>query len=363
MSKNVIAALIACGAGLAVGLNGCGGMEPGKTSGTTLSGRVSPTGASALVVTDSSNPARQATAPVAADGSYSVSIAGLNAPYVLEADGLAAMSQGAGTVNVNTLTTAVTAATRERGGSVDGYKTMLRQLKTILAPLFACYAERDDDDGDDAGEVDFRALLHDVGFSLSKGVLTITNKATGQIIFQAPLTNLDSGLPLKNLPDRCSATPSPSPSPSPSPTPRPTPTPTAPPTPTPTPRPTPTPTPPPTPTPTPRPTPTPTPSPTPTPTPRPTPPPPTPTPTPRPTPTPTPPPPSCTTCHGIPPNVGQHFFHVNSRGIGCGTCHVGYTSTSANAATHQNGVVNVGGSVTSWNGTTCTSTCHGSRTW
>jgi predicted CxxxxCH...CXXCH cytochrome family protein len=58
----------------------------------------------------------------------------------------------------------------------------------------------------------------------------------------------------------------------------------------------------------------------------------------------------CTACHGSPPQtgftangvVGWHAFHVTGRGLDCGKCHMGYVkNTSANAALHVNGVVDV----------------------
>ena len=70
----------------------------------------------------------------------------------------------------------------------------------------------------------------------------------------------------------------------------------------------------------------------------------------------------CGTCHAIPPATGQHSFHI-SAGYTCLTCHgTGYSSTTVNAATHNNGVVNVVTSI-NWNGISCAPACHGSRTW
>jgi hypothetical protein len=79
--------------------------------------------------------------------------------------------------------------------------------------------------------------------------------------------------------------------------------------------------------------------------------------------TPPPPPPqSCTTCHGTPPSSGRHSRHAFTS---CGTCHSGYTATTANAATHMNGVRDVNTAQAGWNPTTrtCATSCHGSRTW
>jgi predicted CxxxxCH...CXXCH cytochrome family protein len=45
---------------------------------------------------------------------------------------------------------------------------------------------------------------------------------------------------------------------------------------------------------------------------------------------------ACGTCHGLPPTANGH-----TTSTACGTCHTGYTSSSVNAATHLNGVVDV----------------------
>jgi hypothetical protein len=78
-----------------------------------------------------------------------------------------------------------------------------------------------------------------------------------------------------------------------------------------------------------------------------------------------PPTPVCGSCHTIPPSTGQHSFHVSSVGLTCGTCHgTGYSSTTVNAATHNNGVKDVVSSL-NFNVTarTCSPGCHGSRSW
>lgn len=74
------------------------------------------------------------------------------------------------------------------------------------------------------------------------------------------------------------------------------------------------------------------------------------------------PPASCTTCHGTPPSTGQHSFHDFTS---CATCHgTGYSPTTANPATHMNGVKDVGSS-SGWNAATrsCSNSCHGTRSW
>jgi len=83
--------------------------------------------------------------------------------------------------------------------------------------------------------------------------------------------------------------------------------------------------------------------------------------------TPTPvPAPVCGSCHAIPPSSGHHSTH-KSAGVACGTCHgTGYSSTSFNVATHNNGVINIAsGTTPGWNATTrsCSNSCHGSKSW
>jgi uncharacterized protein (TIGR03382 family) len=79
-----------------------------------------------------------------------------------------------------------------------------------------------------------------------------------------------------------------------------------------------------------------------------------------------PPPPtqSCGTCHAIPPATGRHSYH-RSEGVGCGRCHgTGYSATTVNSATHNNGTVNVAASA-GWNSTSrsCSNSCHGTESW
>jgi predicted CxxxxCH...CXXCH cytochrome family protein len=68
---------------------------------------------------------------------------------------------------------------------------------------------------------------------------------------------------------------------------------------------------------------------------------------------------ACGSCHAIPPSTGQHGRHV-SRGYSCGTCHAGFTKTTAGAS-HLNGKVDV--TAPGWNGTSCANSCHGTERW
>jgi hypothetical protein len=74
-----------------------------------------------------------------------------------------------------------------------------------------------------------------------------------------------------------------------------------------------------------------------------------------------PPPAACGTCHSIPPATGRHAFHTSF--LSCASCHgTGYSPTTVNAATHQNGTVNLAASA-GYSGGSCANSCHGSRSW
>jgi mono/diheme cytochrome c family protein len=71
---------------------------------------------------------------------------------------------------------------------------------------------------------------------------------------------------------------------------------------------------------------------------------------------------ACGSCHAIPPASGRHGKHSK---LSCSSCHgVGYSSTSVNAATHNNGIVNLIGTI-GWSSSsqTCSNSCHGKKSW
>jgi mono/diheme cytochrome c family protein len=72
--------------------------------------------------------------------------------------------------------------------------------------------------------------------------------------------------------------------------------------------------------------------------------------------------PACGSCHAIPPSSGHHSTH---RSRSCATCHgTGYSTTTVNAATHNNGVKNIVSTI-GWNATnrSCSNSCHGTHSW
>jgi hypothetical protein len=73
---------------------------------------------------------------------------------------------------------------------------------------------------------------------------------------------------------------------------------------------------------------------------------------------------TCGSCHAMPPATGKHSIH-NSQNIDCATCHgSGYSTTTVNATTHNNGTKNVASAI-GWNATnrTCANSCHENRSW
>jgi predicted CxxxxCH...CXXCH cytochrome family protein len=72
---------------------------------------------------------------------------------------------------------------------------------------------------------------------------------------------------------------------------------------------------------------------------------------------------SCTPCHTVSLSslTGRHSRHSR---YSCSDCHPGYSSSAVNKTLHVNGVKNVSGSrISSWNGSSCSTSCHGSRSW
>jgi predicted CxxxxCH...CXXCH cytochrome family protein len=74
---------------------------------------------------------------------------------------------------------------------------------------------------------------------------------------------------------------------------------------------------------------------------------------------------ACNACHGNPPSTGQQTVS-DHRQAGCGACHPGYGATTANLATHVDGLKEVGNKLTAYTASTrtCTNSCHGNKgTW
>jgi hypothetical protein len=84
----------------------------------------------------------------------------------------------------------------EMEGAVSKLTAYLGQLRQVsqLQPLFDYFkVAKPVEIGDDGQSAGLVSLLKAVRFSVSDGTLTITNAATGNVIFSAPVSNLTSG--------------------------------------------------------------------------------------------------------------------------------------------------------------------------
>jgi hypothetical protein len=181
------------------------------------------TATSTVSVMDSSTPAQEKTAAIDSKGDFTVDASGLTPPFILKAEGtdqagngqtLYSVSKNGGRANINPLSdTAVAASADDAGQSAasimrsgdderrrttDNFETVIRRLRTVLAPLFALYqvsgnAVSDDDDDDDNDNSGLRAMFRDVRFVVSDRRVTVTNRLTGGVIYSGRLSDLSSG--------------------------------------------------------------------------------------------------------------------------------------------------------------------------
>ena len=223
-------------------MSGCGSSDSPKVYSTTDASQSTVYGVASLATTtvgsvsvkDSSATPQEKTVAISSNGSYTADVSGLTAPFVLKASGtdeaganivLYSISTNGGRANINQVSdTAVAAAADDQNAdqtnlyaryshyehhrTSDKFEEVISRLRTVLAPLFALYQVSGnpvtDDEGDDNehSSSGLRALLRDVSFKVSHGTVTVTNKATGGIIFSGPLKDLASGTFYpENMPD------------------------------------------------------------------------------------------------------------------------------------------------------------------
>jgi fibronectin type 3 domain-containing protein len=204
-----------CLTAAALTLSGCGG-SPGVSSqvvsgvasvGATLAGQVE--------VKDGSGAAVK-TAVIGSDGSYSVDVTGLRAPFILQAKGSAngvsyklnSYAAGTGTANINPLSHVIVAsaageddpyekpdaATLSRIGNELPQATQVLLAK--LQPLLKKYDAESSDPVRGHYEPNHRGLdgmLDNVKITLENGIVTITNTKTGAVIFTGSIADLKDG--------------------------------------------------------------------------------------------------------------------------------------------------------------------------
>jgi mono/diheme cytochrome c family protein len=168
-----------------------------------------------VTVVDASKVPVRAVAATGADGAFKVDTAGMTPPYLLKVEGtgpsgplrLFSATADGRAADVNPITSAAfsgAAGSSDEGDDDDEFERrdgdghhgtatkavrLLGQLRTALAPLLERYGITDP--GADRAAV--RLLLEDVKFEVRHGVLTVTNRATGAVIFTGPLDDLASG--------------------------------------------------------------------------------------------------------------------------------------------------------------------------
>ena len=204
-----------CLAGATLLLAGCGG-SPGVSSqvvsgvasaGATLAGQVD--------LKDASGVAAK-TALIANDGSYSVDVTGMKAPFILQAKGSAngvayslnSFATGTGTANVNPLSHLLVASAAGVDDPFDasdaatlgkigaGLPAATQTLQAKLQRLLKMYdAENVDPIGGHylADHTGLDGMFDDVKITVLGGVVTVTNAKSGAVIFTGSITDLKDG--------------------------------------------------------------------------------------------------------------------------------------------------------------------------
>jgi hypothetical protein len=193
---------------------GCGSTSPpAPASSQAVAGLASSDSAVATVsMKDSSSPAVLRTTSPDTTGKFSLDARDMAPPFYLKAQTESraeyAVAFAPGTTNVNPVTTAVLAGASRNEDAEDGEDgwsgkdshvsenalEIMQKLHEVLKPLFDLYGIHNiGEDSEDGNGSNVRALLRDVSFTVKKGVVTVTNKATGGIIFTGSLRHLSEG--------------------------------------------------------------------------------------------------------------------------------------------------------------------------
>ena len=201
-------------AGLVLGGCGSAQTEAASTAPTVSGAGASDAPVASVALRDAAHPGVERMVAPDAAGNFSVDVGGLTAPFLLRAGSgdaaLYAIALRPGNADINGLTSVAVAGTLrgtddgegsdhawgddDHEGAAARLGDVLRSLRTVLKPLFDRYGVTrigGDDDGDVSG---MRALLRDVSFTVQQGVVTVTNRATGGVIFTGKLSNLAAGV-------------------------------------------------------------------------------------------------------------------------------------------------------------------------
>jgi uncharacterized membrane protein YgcG/mono/diheme cytochrome c family protein len=195
-------------------LAACGTGGAAKSSAPAVTGVAlaeAPLANASVALTDASSPAQQHRASTRADGSFSVDVAGLVPPFLVQVEPgapgartLYAVAEASGDVDVTPFSDLAVAyaagATRQqdlfqsaapdqRRAAAVSARAVLADLAQAAAPLLADYGIGSL--RSDQGAV--RRLLQDVTVQLSEGIVIIRNRGSGAVIVAAPLANPGRG--------------------------------------------------------------------------------------------------------------------------------------------------------------------------
>jgi len=211
MPKQYSAVMWLGAAALGLVLTACGS---GEVQGAAVTGLALSNGPiqGTVSLNDSSVQVKSRTVSTRSDGTFSLDVADLTPPYLLKVEWpsaaggnqLFAVAEGSANLDVNPITDVAfevaaaghdldavfrTSGSGENRTTATKARALLVTLSAVLAPLFERYGITNP--ATDRAAV--RVLLEDIVITKADGVLTITNKATGAILFQGPLSDLASG--------------------------------------------------------------------------------------------------------------------------------------------------------------------------
>jgi len=221
MRKQINAIFAVCAMMLGIVLAGCGSSNGDRAVPSNAVTGVAAFGApiyGTVTLRDASIPAKVVTTATSPDGQFMVNTNGLTPPYILtvswpdqsSANQLHSFAAGQGRTNINPFSNVVLAAAAgvsdpseiPANPGPDVYRSIASRQQSVinslmkkLASLFALYgASQDPVSGEyEADHTGLDALFDDVKISVSNGMISVTNKATGGVIFTAPINNIDSG--------------------------------------------------------------------------------------------------------------------------------------------------------------------------
>jgi mono/diheme cytochrome c family protein len=220
MKKNLLNMSLICLIPVCAAISGCGGNSASPPAQATKVSGVAAAGApirGIVYLKDSSAPARIRATATSSKGAFSLDTTGLTPPFILKIDPVTSattsqmysLAAREGRTNINPLSDAAVAAAGDDDSerlydhsdphklrtTADNLEGVMRKLRDVLAPLFKLYSTSQDPiNGEfEADHTGLDALFDDVRISVSAGIVYVTNKRTGGVIYSAPVNDIGSG--------------------------------------------------------------------------------------------------------------------------------------------------------------------------